>query len=199
VVAIASSLTAALTIRVAIDYPDKFRALILVTPSGLMDFGTDYRSSFFAQLVRLPVVDRLIYSTGIANSAGIQSFLENRQFSHPDRIYPEIVEAYLASATQPNAEYSALSFVRGDLCFDLSQYIEQLQVPTAMLWGEQAQFTGPEVGRRLATLNPQTIQVMDVLSDVGLTPQLELPAVTIGLIRKYLKQLLKETENPRVL
>jgi pimeloyl-ACP methyl ester carboxylesterase len=187
VVAIASSLTAALMVRVAIDYPDKFRALVLVTPAGLMDFGTDYRSSFFAQLVRLPIIDRLIYIGAVANSGGIQSFLENRQFSHSDRIYPEIVNAYLESAQQSNAEYSALSFVRGDLCFDLSQYIEKLQIPTAMLWGEQAQFTGPEVGRRLARMNPEAIRVMDVLDEVGLTPQLELPAVTIGLIRKYLQ------------
>ena len=52
-----------------------------------------------------------------------------------ERVYPEIVEAYLQSAQQENAEYAALSFVQGDLCFDLPQYIEQLTVPTAIIWG----------------------------------------------------------------
>jgi pimeloyl-ACP methyl ester carboxylesterase len=99
------------------------------------------------------------------------------------------VDAYLESAQQPNAEYAALSFVRGDLCFDLSLYVPQLTTPTAIIWGQKSEFTGPEIGKRLAALNPQAIRVFQPLDDVGLTPQLELPAVTIGLIRRYLNFL----------
>jgi pimeloyl-ACP methyl ester carboxylesterase len=83
----------------------------------------------------------------------------------------------------------ALSFVRGDLSFDLSLYIQQLTTPTAIIWGQKSQLTGPEIGRRLAQLNPQAIRIFQLLDDVGLTPQLELPAVTIGLIRRFLPML----------
>ncbi|NJN87058.1 MAG: alpha/beta hydrolase [Leptolyngbyaceae cyanobacterium SL_7_1] len=186
---VASSLTAAMTIRVAIAHPEHFQGLILTTPSGLSDFGNDYSRSFFAQLVSTPVLDRLLYSAGIATSAGIRNFLEQRQFARPERIYDEIVDAYLASAQQPNAEYSALAFVRGDLCFDLSQYIGRLTIPTAVIWGQKSQFTGPEIGQRLARENPQAIQALQILDDVGLTPQLELPSVTIGLIRQFIAHL----------
>jgi pimeloyl-ACP methyl ester carboxylesterase len=186
---IASSLTAAITIRVAIARPELFQSLILTTPAGLSDFGENYSRSFFAQLVSTPILDRIIYSTGVATSGGIRGFLEQRQFAKPERIFNEIVEAYLQSAQQPNAEYAALSFVRGDLCFDLALYVPQLTIPTAILWGKGSQFTGPEIGRRLAELNPQAIRVFQVLEEVGLTPQLELPAVTIALIRRYLKLL----------
>lgn len=189
VTAIASSLTAAFTIRVAIAYPNLFKSLILTTPAGLSDFGEDYSRSFFAQVVKVPIIDRLLYSTGVATTNGIRSFLEQRQFAQPNRIYDEIVEAYLQSAQQPNAEYAALSFVRGDLCFDLSLYIEQLTTPTAIIWGQKSEFTGPEIGRRLAQQNPEAIRVFQHLEDVGLTPQLELPAVTIGLIRRFLPLL----------
>ena len=134
---IASSLTAAFTILVAIAYPDLFESLILVTPAGLSDFGEDYSRSVFAQIVSVPIIDRVLYSTGIATSGGIRNFLERRQFAQSNRIYEEIVEAYLQSAQQPNAEYAALSFVRGDLCFDLSLYIQQLKTPTAIIWGQQ--------------------------------------------------------------
>jgi pimeloyl-ACP methyl ester carboxylesterase len=185
---IASSLTAAFTIRVAIARPELFKSLILTTPAGLSDFGEDYSRSFFAQLVSTPILDRLIYSTGVATSNGIRSFLEQRQFARSSRVYQEIVDAYLESAKQPNAEYAALAFVRGDLCFDLSQYISQLTIPTAIIWGEKSQFTGPEIGRRFADINPQAIRFQQ-LDDVGLTPQLELPAVTIGLIRRFLPLL----------
>jgi pimeloyl-ACP methyl ester carboxylesterase len=185
---IASSLTAAFAIRAAIARPELFKSLILTTAAGLSDFGENYTRSFFTQLVNIPVLDRLFYTAGVATSFGIRSFLEQRQFARPERISDEIVEAYLESATQPNAEYAALSFVRGDLCFDLSEYITQLTVPTVILWGEKSQFTGPEIGRRLAELNPTMVQFHQ-LTDVGLTPQLEIPAVTIGLIQKFLPPL----------
>jgi pimeloyl-ACP methyl ester carboxylesterase len=186
---VASSLTAAFVIRAAIERPDLFKCLILTTPAGLSDFGENYSRSFFAQLVATPVLDRFIYSLGVATEGGIRSFLENRQFARPERVYPEIVQAYLQSAQQDNAEYAALSFVRGDLCFDLSLYITQLTTPTAIVWGQKSQFTGPEIGRRLAELNADVVKYFIELNDVGLTPQLEVPAVTIGLIRLYLGKL----------
>ncbi|MBW4498824.1 MAG: alpha/beta hydrolase [Scytonema hyalinum WJT4-NPBG1] len=187
--AIASGLTAAFTIRAAILRPDLFKSLILITPAGLAEFGQDYSRSFSAQIVNIPGVDRLLYMTGVASSFGIRSFLEQRQFARAERVYSEIVEAYLQSAQQFNAEYAALAFVRGDLSFDLSLYITQLTVPTAIIWGQKSEFTGPEVGRRLAEMNPQAIRIFYHLDDVGFTPQLELPGVTIGLIRKFLPLL----------
>lgn len=191
-VAIASGLTAAFTIRAAIARPDLFKSLILVTPAGLAEFGEDYSQSFSARIVNIPYLDRLLYMTGVSTSFGIRSYLEQRQFARKERVYPEIVEAYLQSAQQPNAEYAALAFVRGDLSFDLSKYITQLRVPTAILWGQKSEFTGPEVGRRLAEMNPQAIRIFYHLDDVGFTPQLELPGVTVGLIRKFLPLLESE-------
>lgn len=188
VTVIASSLTGAMTLRLATESPQLFRSLILTTPAGLSDFGNDYSRSFFAQLVSTPIVDRVLYSAGIATSSGIRSFLEQRQFADPRRIDEEIVAAYLASAQQPNAEYSALSFVRGDLCFDLALYVPKLETRTAMIWGRKSQFTSPELGERLAALNPGAIEALEIIESVGLTPQLELPGLTIGLIRKFLRQ-----------
>ncbi|AFZ43735.1 alpha/beta hydrolase fold protein [Halothece sp. PCC 7418] len=194
VTVVASSLTAAFTIRVAVEHPELFKSLILVTPAGLSDFGEDYTRSIIARVISLPVVDNLLYWSAIATPDGIRNFLENRQFARPERIYPEIVDAYLESAKQENGEYAALSFVRGDLSFDLSLYLPQLTIPTAMIWGEKTQFTSVDLGKRLAALNPTAVQHLEILKDVGLTPQLELPAVTIGLIHRYLK-LFTEDES----
>jgi pimeloyl-ACP methyl ester carboxylesterase len=186
---IASSLVAAITIQAAIAAPQLYRGLILSTPTGLSDFGEDYRRNFFAQLTSMPVLDRFIYFAGIANSTGILNFLEKRQFAQANRIFPEIVEAYLESATQPGAEYAALSFVRGDLCFDLAQFMPQLQVPTAIIWGEKSQFTPPSLGKRLAQINTEAVLRFVEIPKVGLTPHLELPAVAIAVIRQFLTLL----------
>jgi haloalkane dehalogenase len=198
VTVVASSLTAALVIRVACVHPELFKSLILTTPAGLADFGEDYRSNIFAQIVSIPIIDRLLYSTGIATREGIRSFLEQRQFAQKDRIFPEIIEAYLESAQQPNAEYAALSFVRGDLCFDLSLYIQQLKTPTAIIWGQKSQFTRPQIGYRFAQINPEAIRIFEQIENVGLTPQLELPAVTIGLIHQFIP-LLNDGLNTQVI
>jgi pimeloyl-ACP methyl ester carboxylesterase len=191
---VASSLTAAFTIRAAINRPELFDSLIVTTAAGLMEFGNDYRGTGFANFVRLlknSVFAKLFYRLGVANSWGVKAFLKSQQFDEIDRIYPEMVEAYVQSAQQENAEYAALSFLRGDLSFDLSQYIRDLRVPTTMIWGKGSKLTKPDVGRRLAEMNPQAIRNFYYLSDVGLTPQLEQPAITIGLIRKSLQRTLQ--------
>lgn len=187
-IVVASSLTAAFAVRVAVNHPGLFRSLILSAPTGLADFGQPYQNPI-ARIVSIPGVDRLLYSTAIANPIGIRTFLEQRQFAQANRVSPEIVDAYLASALQPNADYSALSFVRGDLCFDLAQYLPDLTVPTAILWGKQAQLSPSTLAQRFAELNPGAIKAVEILEGVGLTPQLELPAVTIGIIRQFLAEL----------
>jgi pimeloyl-ACP methyl ester carboxylesterase len=80
VTAIASSLTAALIIRVAIAYPDRFKSLILVAPAGLKDFGNEV-PAFFTQLLSVPILDRLIYWGTIANEVAIGNFLEQQTFA----------------------------------------------------------------------------------------------------------------------
>jgi pimeloyl-ACP methyl ester carboxylesterase len=189
VTVVASSLTAGFMIRLAIAYPHLFKSLILCAPSGLADFGKDYKSGFFAKLVSIPIFDRFFYSAAIATNSGIRGFLSNRQFARPNRISQEIVDAYLTSAQLPHAELTALSFVRGDLCFDLAEFMPQLTIPTAIIWGKQSQLTDYTIGEKLAKLNPQAVRSLEILEDVGLTPQLELPAVMIGMVQKFLDEL----------
>ena len=186
VTVVASSLTAAFTIRLAIQQPDLFQKLLLVCPSGFDDFGQGAGRRLPLQLISTPLVDRLIYALGAENAVAVRNFLIQFLFALPERVSEEMVEAYLASAQQPNAEYAALAFLKGDLYFDLALYLPQLTIPTVMLWGEQAQFTSVNLGRRLAKLNPQAVQAFEAIADTGVLPHLEMPAVVIGLLYKML-------------
>mgnify|MGYP001796545607 CR=1 FL=1 len=58
-----------------------------------------------------------------------------------------------------------------------------------MIWGNGSEFTSPDIGHKLAEMNPQAIRRFYYLDDVGFTRQLEQPAVTIGLIRQILPLL----------
>jgi pimeloyl-ACP methyl ester carboxylesterase len=186
---VASSLTGALTIRLAIERPELFKALLLVCPSGFDDFGQGSGRRLPLNIVRTPLLSSLIYNLGATNEVAVRNFLVQFLFAKPERVSEEMVAAYLASAQQPNGEYAALAFLRGDLYFDLSLYIQQLTVPTVIIWGEDAQFTRLDIGRRLAGLNPEAVKDFQVIADTGVLPHLEQPALIIGLLERYMRSL----------
>jgi pimeloyl-ACP methyl ester carboxylesterase len=190
-IAIASSLTAGITLRLAIQRPDLFHTLFLVSPAGYADFGADYGRNVAAQVARIPGIDQLIYTLGAANELAVRNFLEQFLFAERSRLTPETVEAYLASAQQPNAEYAALASLRGDLCFDLSLYIPQITVPTAMIWGEASRFENgafnPKTTQRLAQLS-DAVQWNWAIPNTGVLPHLENPATVIALLAQVLQQ-----------
>ena len=186
VTVVASSLTAALTIRLAIQQPQLFKTLFLSCPSGFDDFGQGSGRRLPLEVINTPLIDNLIYKLGAENEIAIRNFLHSFLFAKPARISSEIVGAYLASAQQPDAKFAALSFLRGDLYFDLSLYIRQLTIPTAMIWGEKAQFINVKLGKRLADLNKNAIRDFHVIPNTGVLPHLETPEITIGLLQQHL-------------
>ncbi|MBR8834976.1 MAG: alpha/beta hydrolase [Stigonema ocellatum SAG 48.90 = DSM 106950] len=186
VTVVASSLTAALTIRLAIEQPFLFQALFLVCPSGFHDFAQGAGRRLPRQLINTPLLDSIIYAIGAENELAVRNFLQRFLFAKPERVSEEMVQAYLASAQQPNAKFSALAFLREDLYFDLSLYMQQLRIPTVIFWGEEAQFTSIKLGRNLAKLNPNAIRDFQAIAGAGVLPHLEMPEVVIGLLQSYL-------------
>ncbi|KST67938.1 alpha/beta fold hydrolase [Mastigocoleus testarum] len=186
VILVASSLTAALAIRIAIQHPELFQRLFLVCPSGFNDFGENAGRRLPLEIINTPVLEDLIYFIGAENEISVRNFLESFLFVNRQKVSQEIVQAYLNSAQKPNAKYAALAFLRGDLYFDLSLYISQLSIPTIFFWGEKAQFTKSQLGERLAKLNQSAIEKFYSIEDAGIFPHLETPEVVIGLIQKHI-------------
>ncbi|PSN18562.1 alpha/beta hydrolase [filamentous cyanobacterium CCP5] len=185
-VVVASSLTAGVTVQLAIARPELFKGLFLISPSGNGDFGRDYRLSLPAQVAATPGVDKLLYQVGAANEMAVSTFLSNFLFADPQRISPEIIKGYLAGTQQPNAEYAALASLRGDICFDLARFLPQLTTRTAFVWGEKSRFSSPDFGRRLAKLNPQAVEQFHVVAAAGVLPHLERPAAVVPLLESFL-------------
>lgn len=187
-IVVASSLTGAIALRLAAQRPDLFKALFLVCPSGFADLGQDAGRRLPLQAIGLPLLDQLIYSIGAMNQVAVRSFLERFLFADPNRVSPEMVAAYLESAQQPNAQYSALAFLRGDLYFDLASYVPQLTTPTTIIWGEDAQFINADLGRRVAKLNSTYIQDFVKVPNSGVLLSLEQPAIAIALLQQFLSR-----------
>lgn len=186
VTVIASSLTAAFAIRLAITQPSLFKQLFLICPSGFNDFGEGAGRRLPLGLISLPLLEDLIYTLGAENELAVRNFLQSFLFVSPQLVTQEMVQAYLYSAQQPNAKFSALAFLRGDLYFDLSLYIQQLIIPTTIFWGEQAQFTRLRLGQRLSLLNTTAIQNFYTIPKTGILPHLEAPSVLVALINEHL-------------
>lgn len=184
---VASSLTAGLIVQLAAQRPDLFQNLFLVCPSGYGETEADYSRGIAAQLAGTPIIDRLLYSVGAANEFAVRNFLENFLFADRSRVTPEMVSAYLASAQQLNAEYTALASLKGNLCFDLTDHITQLQTPTTIIWGERSRFGNSSLGQRLVNLNSQLIKAFHTIPKVGVLPHLETPAIVTGLLQKALQ------------
>ncbi|MBE9159925.1 alpha/beta hydrolase [Nodosilinea sp. LEGE 06152] len=182
----ATSLTAGVVIRLAGMRPDLFKGLFLISPSGNSDFGRDYKTSLPALLASTPGVDKLLYQVGAANELAVRSFLSTFLFADSRRITPDTVQAYLACTQQPNAEYAALASLNGDISFDLSRYIGQLQTPTTVVLGAGSRFSAPAMVKRLASLNPKAVQRVIEVPDSGVLPHVEHPAVVTGLLRQFL-------------
>jgi len=193
ITAIASSFTAGLIARLAATNPNLFHSLFLTCPAGFRDFGTGAGRRLPAPIINTPFLDKAIYTVGATNEFAVRNFLENFLFAQSNRLADETVEAYLASAQQPNADYAALAFLRGDLYFDLAPYLPQLTVPTAMVWGGRAQFTPVSLGRRLANLNSEAVRQFQVVSETGVLPQLEQPSVVTALLLQWLSQTIDTT------
>ncbi|HTL90260.1 MAG TPA: alpha/beta hydrolase [Leptolyngbya sp.] len=182
----AASLTGGFAVRLAVEHPELVRSLFLVCPSGFDDFGQNAGRRIPLDIINTPILDRIIYTIGATNDFAVRNFLENFLFANRDRITSEMINAYLESARKPNADYAALSFLRGDLYFDLSLYLPQLNTPTSIVWGSQAQFTDVELGRRLAAVNPQAIRRFQIVPESGVLVHLEQPATVAKQLTQWL-------------
>lgn len=185
----ASSLTAGVVIRLAIARPELFKGLFLVSPSGNSDFGRNYRFSLPALLAGTPGLDQLVYSLGAANETAVTAFLSTFLFADPARITPDMVQAYVAGTQQPNAQYSALASLKGDIAFDLAYYLPQLQVPAAFVWGQRSRFNSAAQGKRLAGLNPRAVKQVYEVPETGVLAHLERPAHVAGLLEIFAASL----------
>ncbi|WP_298616444.1 alpha/beta hydrolase [uncultured Thermosynechococcus sp.] len=184
VTVVASSLTAGIVVRLAVQQPHLFQRLCLVCPSGFNDFGEDQGQAVANALLSVPILDRLIYTVAAANPLAVRNFLSQFIFADPQRLRPETVEAYLEAACRPNAEWAALSTLKGNLSFDLSRYLPQLTIPTMILWGEKAKLTPLSLGERLYATARDRLQQLQVIPKAGVLPHLEQPEWVIYSLRR---------------
>lgn len=186
---VAQSLAAGFVADLACIKPELFVRLVLLAPSGGKDFGRDsfgpVARRTFTPLARAELINQQLYQSIFHRRRFIRSWLVQQGFYDPAGVSDDIVNGFLYSARQPNAAYSALPFLTGDLRFDFAAKLRDLNVPAAMIWGAQERTVGRKTAEQLAALNPKV--PLYFIDRARATPELEHPAQVITLIQRLLK------------
>lgn len=186
---VAQSLAAGFVADLACIKAELFVRLVLMAPTGGKDFGRELSDSVtgqaFKSLARKEPFNQQFYQALFHRRSFVRSWLVRQGFYDEAAVSDEIVNGFLYSTRQPNAAYSALPFLTGDLLFDFAVKLRDLNIPAAMIWGAQEREVGRKTAERLAAVNPNV--PLYFIDRARATPELEHPAQTIALIQRLLK------------
>ena len=168
---VASSLSGAYTVG-AIDREGLSVAeLFLVCPTATA--GPEPPKTWARELLRAPVVGELLFAA-LTSRPSIRYFNADHGYWDPQKAGDDWQDYEWTTAHQPGARYAPASFVSGYLNSDvaLGPTLADLDVPTTMVWGREADLPPLSTGRQLAETADATLVVFD---DAKLLPHVEFP------------------------
>jgi pimeloyl-ACP methyl ester carboxylesterase len=136
-VLVASSLSAAYAIVLAARDPNRFPAVCLIAPSGLVRLNEPV--GIGGQASRL-AVDTPIAGTAMFNALvsrpSLRLYLRN-VYSDDSLVTRELVDIYYATSHQRGARHAPAAFLSGNLNIDVRHALRRLSQPALLVWGEQ--------------------------------------------------------------
>ncbi|MFC7006938.1 alpha/beta fold hydrolase [Halalkalicoccus salilacus] len=177
---LASSLSGAYAVEAASEV--EFSRLLLICPTATT---MPTQRPGLRSLLRAPVVGTALYNL-ITSKPSIRYFNADHGYYDVDNLSEETLEYEWRTAHQPGARYAPASFIAGflDRPIDLGKELAELDVPTTLFWGREADITPLRQGRTLA----ETADVRLVVIDrARLLPHVEHPREFVGAVREELR------------
>jgi pimeloyl-ACP methyl ester carboxylesterase len=169
----------------AAEHPERFRRVVLISPTGFGRFrgnaGRTSRSIY--RFLRLTGIGRLLFAV-LARRQVIRWFLR-QTFADPDNV-PRHYERYCwRTCQQPGAFRAPLAFVSGLLNDPRAEgAYKRLANPTLLLVGDRPRFTDPAAAEPLVAGNGDLERI--TIEHAGDLPQLERPDETAAVIDRFL-------------
>jgi len=179
---VASSLSAAYTLEALTETDDHtVEELLLICPTAKA--GPEPPKQWLRQLIRSPVVGEGLFNL-ITSRPAIRYFNADHGYYDPSKAGDDWQAYEWQTAHQPNARFASASFISGYLNseLDLASAIEELDVPTTIVWGRDADITPLEDGRELAEEADATLVVFD---RALLLPHVEFPEEFIDVVDEH--------------
>jgi pimeloyl-ACP methyl ester carboxylesterase len=186
-VLVASSLSGAYAVVLGARDPQRFPAVILVAPAGLIRLN---RASSIAGEVSQLTVDAPIVGTAMFNALvsrrSIRSYLE-KAYADDSVVTDELVEIYYWTSHQRGARHAPAAFLSGHLNIDVRQALRRLTQPCLLVWGEEGMMPALEESRGFRTLKPDLETA--IISPAGDLPHDERPDDFNVILSSWLNRL----------
>jgi pimeloyl-ACP methyl ester carboxylesterase len=184
---VGNSLGGRIALEAGLSVPDRVDRMVLLCPSPAFLRGRQYVPIVKLLRPELAVVPMLLTHGAVVE--GVRSM-----FSKPDRLRPEWFDAFadefLRVFASPRGRVALFSAARQVYLEEPSgeqgfwDRLPALKRPALFVWGSKDWLVPARFGHHISAALPNCESV--VLSDCGHVPQMELPARTNRLIRKFL-------------
>jgi len=172
-VLVASSLSGAYAIVLAARDPQRFPAIALIAPTGLIRLnktaGVGGEAGRLA--VETPIVGTAMFNTLVAHR-NLRRWLE-KTYADDTIVTDDLVDIYYWTAHQRGARHAPAAFISGHLNIDVRQALRRLTQPALLIWGEEGSATPIEEFRGFRAVKPDL--ELSVLTPAGDLPHDERP------------------------
>jgi len=164
--------------RLALKYPHRVRALILVDAAGY-----PHQSPFIFKMLRVPLLGEMI--AGVNAKWIVRKNLQ-QVFVNDNLVTDAVVDNYYYRLLKVGNRETAL--VRARMSSDaLYQSLPQIQQPTLIIWGENDAWIPVASAHRFATDIPQA--ELTILPNCGHVPQEEKPDEVARRVRAFWREI----------
>jgi pimeloyl-ACP methyl ester carboxylesterase len=181
--AIGSGLGASYLVNVAVRRPERFRALVLVNPTGTTSTAHPLVETANLALLRTPVLGESVYNA-MVSWAALARELTTHIYYDPEMATPEVIDSLHAATHQPGSRYAASAFVAGRLDLPLRMPFSLLDRPTMLVWGRDAFYTPLADAADLLYRHPETR--LEIFDECGMLPHDERAGAFVATIRPFL-------------
>ena len=154
---VASSLSAALVVPVAVRSPRIFKKLVLICPTGYgtLDRPSGLLGDVINSLFLAPVLGNTLYHA-IVSRWGIRYYLGRIAYNDPRLVTGDLVEDYYRTSHQHGARYFPAAFVSGKLNLGIADLWPRVPHRTLICWGLEAKTAPVHDAQRFVQHNPRS-------------------------------------------
>ena len=186
-VLVATSLSGAYAIVLGARDPQRFPALALIAPTGLVRLNKS--SGIGGEAGRLavetPIVGTAMFN-GLVSRRSIRYWLE-KTYADDTIVTNDLVDIYYWTSHQRGARHAPAAFISGNLNIDVRQALRRLTQPTLLVWGEEGSIAPVEEFRGFRGVKPDI--ELAVLTPAGDLPHDERPDDFNVILSTWLNRL----------
>jgi pimeloyl-ACP methyl ester carboxylesterase len=186
-VLVATSLSGAYAIVLGARDPQRFPAIALIAPTGLVRLnkssGVGGEAGRLA--VETPIVGTAMFN-GLVSRRSIRTWLK-RTYSDDSIVTEDLIDIYYWTSHQLGARHAPAAFISGNLNIDVRQALRRLTQPTLVVWGEEGSIAPVEEFRGFRSVKPDI--ELAVLTPAGDLPHDERPDDFNVILSTWLNRL----------